>query len=136
MIVAIAQGVVVLAGLYLVGLGVLALAKPGIAGRFLQGFAGSAPKHYAELAVRFLVGAALLVHAPRMAGPAAFRVFGWLLLATTAALLCVPWRWHDRFARAAVPRAMRHARLVGLFALLSGAAVLAAMLFPGTGPPT
>lgn len=127
MIASLAGLVVALAGLYLAALGVAALLAPARAGRFLLGFADSAPKHYLELALRLAVGGAMLVHAPRSVHPGAFEVAGWGLVGTTAVLSLLPWRWHHRFARAAVPRAMRRLPLVGLASLLLGALVLAAV---------
>jgi hypothetical protein len=119
-----ARVVVVIAGIYLVFLGVACLAAPAGARRFLLGFAGSAWKHYAELCTRLLLGAAFLLAAPRMAAPGAFTLFGWLLLGTTVGLLLLPWRWHHRFARWAVPEALRFLPLVGAASLVFGALVL------------
>ena len=124
---AFALAVVVLGGLYLLALGVASLVVPARASRFLLGFAGSQAAHFAELALRFVVGAALVSHAPRMYLSGAFNLFGWVLLVTTACLLFVPWRWHHRFARQAVPRATRHIRLFGLACLAIGGLILAAV---------
>jgi hypothetical protein len=127
MIEAFALVVVVLAGVYLLALGAAALIVPVRAGRFLLGFAGSRPVHFTELALRLVVGAALVLHAPRMPVSAAFNLLGWLLLVTTACLLVVPWQWHHRFARHAVPRAIRHVTLIGLASLVFGGVILAAV---------
>ena len=51
-----------------------------------------------------------------------------IILGTTAVLLLVPWRWHRRFASKAVPRALPYLRLIALASLVSGAAVLAAVV--------
>jgi hypothetical protein len=118
--------VVVLAGLHLVGLAVAAFAAPAAASRFLLGLASSAPVHYAELGVRFIVGGALLRHAPHMAMPGVFTVVGWVLVITTAVLLAVPWRWHRRFAERFVPPVVRHTRLLGVASFVLGSLVLAA----------
>ncbi|MEG3193053.1 hypothetical protein [Lysobacter sp. D1-1-M9] len=128
MIEALALTVVVLTGLYFIALAVVSLFCPAQANRFLLGFAGSALAHYTELFLRFMVGAALVLHAPRMLLPGAFTVFGWVLLVTTACLLLVPWRWHHRFAQQAVPRATRHITLVGLASLAIGGFTLAAVI--------
>jgi hypothetical protein len=122
--------VVVLAALYLVGLGIVALVAPARAGRFLLGFAATWRLHALELALRLVVGAALVLHAPRMALGAGFAAFGWLLIATTAAMMVVPWRWHQRFAGRFVPVALRHTAAIGLVSLALGLLLLAAAL-PG-----
>jgi hypothetical protein len=118
---------VLLAGLYLVALGAAAWVVPQRAARFLNGFAESPGRHYAELGLRLLVGGAFVLHAPGMRFPAAFTLFGWLLVGTTVALLLVPWTWHRRFARQAVPVAVAHLRLLAAGSLVLGGAVLAAL---------
>ena len=122
-----ALAVVVLAALYLLALGAASLVVPARASRFLLGFAASQPVHFAELLLRLVVGAALLLSAPRMSLPDAFNFFGWVLLVTTACLLLVPWRWHRRFARYAVPHAIRYITLVGVASLALGGLILAAV---------
>ena len=98
-----ALAVVVLAAGYLVALGAAALLAPRRAARFLLGFAATPARHYAELAARLGVGAALVVQAPRLPFTDAFALVGWVVLATTAGLLLVPWRWHRRFTHVPLP---------------------------------
>lgn len=123
-----ALAVVVLAAGYLVALGAAALLAPRRAARFLLGFAATPARHYAELAARLGVGAALVVQAPRLLFADAFVLVGWGLLATTAGLLLVPWRWHRRFAADAVPRALRHLPLLGAASLALGALLITAVV--------
>lgn len=120
--------VVVVAALYFCALGVASLLMPDRARSFLLGFAGSPRVHYAELFIRLVVGAAFVVHAPRMFAAGAFSFSGWVVLATTACLLLLPWRWHHRFARHAVPRANRYITLIGLSSLVLGGLTLAAVI--------
>ncbi len=84
--------------------------------------------HFAELAVRFAVGAALVHYAPRMWMPIFFSVFGWIVLATTSLLFFLPWRWHQRFAEQSVPRALRYITLIGLASAALGVLMLASAL--------
>jgi hypothetical protein len=128
MIEILASTVVVIAGLYFIALAAASLFLPIRATRFLLGFADSALKHYAEMFVRLVVGAALILHAPHMLHSGAFALFGWILLVTTACLLVVPWRWHHRFARHVLPRATRHITLIGLVSLVLGGLILAAVV--------
>ena len=120
--------VVVGVGLYLLGLGLAALLAPGLASRFLLGFASSARAHYAELLVRVLVGGSLMVAAPRLAASGVWAVFGGVLVATSLVMLCLPWRWHQRFAQRSVPAALRHVAWVGVGALAAGAGLLGAVV--------
>ena len=108
------------AGFFLI-LGLTALIRPSSARRFLLGFATSAPKHYFELATRFVVGGAMLLVAAHSLYPSALTGFGWLLIATTTVMALVPWRVHCRFAEASVPTALRFLPLIGISSLvLSG----------------
>jgi hypothetical protein len=124
----LALAVVLLAGSYLAVLGAVAAIAPAKARGFLQSFAGSARAHYIELVVRLGIGWAFVVRAPEMLFANAFSLFGWVLLTTTAVLLVVPWRWHQRFAQQTVPRAMRHLGLVAAASLAGGGIVLTAAL--------
>lgn len=128
MIDVLCQVVIVLAALYLVALGVAALAAPVPAGRFLLGFAGSRRVHFLELILRLAVGTAFVLYAPHLPVPEGFGVFGWLLVGTSLGLLLVPWRWHQRFARRVVPHANRHMGVIGVVSVLLGSGILAALL--------
>lgn len=127
----VAQVVIVLAGLYLCGLGVAALLMPDRARRFLFGFVGSQSLHFAELFLRFVVGAAFVMGAHHMLLPDVFRAFGWLLLISTAVLLILPWQWHQRFAHQSVPRATPYIGLIGVVSLAFGGFILFAVLRGG-----
>ena len=123
----VAKAIVFLATLFFLALGAAALVRPRVARDFLLGFANTAVKHYAELLARILVGGSLVLVARDSAYPAALSAFGWLLIGTTAVMALVPWRVHDRFARSAVPKALRFLPLIGISSLLIGAALLWAM---------
>lgn len=130
MISAAAQAVIVLAALFLAWLAGTALLAPARAERFLLGFASTALKHGVELAIRLLVGGALVIAAPKMALQGAFLAFGWTLVASTLVLSVLPWRLHRRFAQFAVPIALKYLPAIGLVAL-AGAAALIGSLFRG-----
>lgn len=119
---------VLLTGLYLVGLAAVSLLAPGRASHFLLGLAGSAPAHYLELLLRFVAGGAIVLYAPHMLFSDFFVLFGWTIVITTIALLAVPWQWHQRFARQAVPHAVRNLGLVGIASLAFGGFVLVAVV--------
>ena len=116
--------IVALTGVYFIALSVLSFAAPARASVFLMGFASSAATHYAELLVRMMVGSAFIAASPVVPFQAAFAVFGWVLVGTTAVLFLVPWQLHRKFAERAVPRALRHLRLIAVASLFLGAFVL------------
>ncbi len=119
------SGIIVVGfGLYLIGLAVVIASKPLLAERFLKSFASSARAHYTEQASRLIVGAAIIILAPSMWYPDLFEGFGWLIIITTVGLLLVPWQWHHKFAKWAIPLAIRHLRLCALGALALGTLIL------------
>ncbi|HZG52598.1 MAG TPA: hypothetical protein VEZ40_10725 [Pyrinomonadaceae bacterium] len=127
----LASIVVLLTGFYLVGLALVLLLSPARATRFLGGFAGSAFTHYLELVLRLIAGGAILLYAPRMLFSGFFVIVGWVLLVTTVGLLAVPWQWHHRFARRAVPYAIRNLRLVAVASFAFGVFVMASVVLGG-----
>lgn len=114
----IAAAVVVTFALALLAFSIAAFARPPSARRLLESFASSARAHYLEQGLRLLAGAALVVASPAMAGSQLFLLLGWLLILTSAALLCVPWRWHQWFAREVIPPVIRY---LGLYAAVVAA---------------
>ncbi|MFY7847937.1 MAG: hypothetical protein ACOVSS_02655 [Bacteroidia bacterium] len=124
----VAKSIVVLAACFFLLFGVLAFVRPARIHGFLLGFAGSALKHFAELLVRLLVGASLLLLAPESAFAGVLSAFGWLLIITTALMALIPWRVHHRFTQSAVPKALQFLPLMGLVSLAIGACLLWAMV--------
>ncbi len=119
------SGIIVVGfGLYLIGLAVVIASKPLLAERFLKSFASSARAHYTEQASRLIVGAAIIILAPSMWYPDLFEGFGWLIIITTVGLLLVPWQWHHKFAKWAIPLAIRPLGLCALGALALGTLIL------------
>lgn len=121
---ALATALVLLAGAFLACLGVACLVVPAQARRFLLGFASSLALHYLELAIRLVVGGALLVVAPTMAFPRVFTAVGVVLVITTLVLALVPWRWHRHFAQRTVPGVLRFLPWLGLASLALGGFVV------------
>lgn len=124
-ILSVLSGVVVVAfGLFLIGLAALIYTTPLHAERFLRGFASSALTHYTEQGIRLVVGAAMVTFASSMRYPELFALFGWLIIASTAGLLLIPWQWHNRFANLVMPPVFRRMRLFALGAFALGAFIL------------
>jgi hypothetical protein len=113
---------------FLIALGGGSLIAPEKAKAFLLGFATSAFTHYLEMALRLVVGGSMLYQAPHLKYATAFAVFGWMMIATSAVLLILPWKWHHRFAEKAVPQALRYLPFVGIVSLALGSAVLISLL--------
>lgn len=116
-----APALVLFTGIALCALGLLSVVRPAVARAFLGGFASSPRLHLLEQGIRIAVGAALVIHAPHLAYSKAFTGFGWLLIGTSLGLLCVPWRWHRRYAQATVPKVLRVLPVYGFFQFALGA---------------
>jgi hypothetical protein len=128
----VAAVVVVMFGLSLIAFTGVAFAKPAIAERFLMAFATSARTHYVEQVSRLLIGAALVVLSPTMWQPKVFCLVGWAIVVSSAALMCIPWQWHDRFGERVRPMLVRYLRLYAAGAFVLGALLLCG-LFAGGG---
>lgn len=124
----VAAGIVVTAGLYLIVLAVIALARPALARRFLLGFAQTAVAHYTEMAARILVGVALVVASPRMVFSQFFLWFGVVLLASSVLLLCLPWKWHRSIGERVLPKLVGVLGVVSPVSLLIGGLLVAAIV--------
>jgi hypothetical protein len=110
--------VVVLFGLFLVGLAGTVFARRALAERFFMSFASSARAHYVEQTFRLLIGASLIVFSPLMRQPYLFRFIGWAIVIGSVGLLLAPWRWHQQLGERLRPVLIRHMRwyALGLFA--------------------
>jgi len=119
------SGLVVIGfSLFLIALALLIVIRPSIAERFLRAFASSASTHYTEQGLRLLVGVSIVNFADSMWCPDVFRIFGWAIIVSTAGLLLMPWRWHQKFATRVMPPVFRHLKLFAFGAFALGAFVL------------
>ena len=123
--------VVVVFGLFLIGLTCVVFAAPTLAERFLVSFASSARAHYVEMACRLLIGSSLAILSPVMWQPQVFRVIGWVIVITSIALILIPWRWHHRFATLVLPTLVRRKRFYAVALFASGCLLLYGVLVHG-----
>lgn len=98
MIATASQWLTVTAGVWVIGLGVYMLLQPCQALRALAQMGGSPVVHIGEMAVRILVGIALLFAAAASRFPFAFTVIGSFLVASALVLLVLPRRWHAAYS--------------------------------------
>ena len=113
----IAATIVVAAfSVWLIGVGLFALAKPMLARRAIGWFAGSAAVHFGELGLRALVGLALVRAAPLFGPERIIELTGWAILASSVAIMLAPRRWHRAYA-------LYWSRRMPILMLLAGAAL-------------
>ena len=93
-----ALALIVAFALWLAAAGVAGLVMPKMARGWIGRFATSQRINIAEQTWRGLAGAALIVRAPFSATPQGFGIAGWIMVASAAALLVVPLRWHAGYA--------------------------------------
>ena len=98
MIVTASQWIAVAAGLWLIALGVYMLVQPRGALAALARMGGSTPIHFGEMALRILIGLALIGAAPGSRFPLAVTVIGGFLIASALVLLILPRRWHAAYS--------------------------------------
>lgn len=124
----LAAVIVVLAGIWLIGLAVAAIAKPDFVKQFFDKFASSAFTHFLEMFLRLIVGAAFVIYSPQMRFSVIFTVFGWLLILTTAVLMFVPWRLHRRFADRSLPMVTSRMMLFAIVSTFGGIIILSSVI--------
>lgn len=116
--------VIFLTASYLVVFGAACLVRPEGAKRFLEGFAASAKAHYFEMTIRLIVGLAFVRYAPHISQRPIFTVVGAMIIVTTAVLLLIPWRWHQRFAKRSVAQAIRYLTWIGIASVAFGTIIM------------
>ena len=99
MVAVIAQWFVVLAGVWLIALGIFMAAAPRRALAALAAMGGSAAIHFGEMAVRAFAGAALMVAAPPSRFPLVLMLFGGFLISSALVIAVLPRHWHSTYSR-------------------------------------
>lgn len=122
---AAAQGLVLLSGVWLIGVGVWMLLRPRDALAALARMGGSPAIHVGEMAIRIAIGAAFILAAPDARFPTAILTIGGFLILSAVILLILPRRWHAAYstfwaARIPVPAV----RLIGPLSWAMGAALI------------
>ena len=120
-IISLLSGVVVLFFcIFLIGLSITIVIKPRRAEQFLSSYASSARAHYTEQVARLIVGISMVILSTSMWYSNLFNLFGWILIVTTIGLLLVPWTWHHKFGKWAIPLTLRYMKIYSLGALVLG----------------
>ena len=126
--------VVIAAGLWLAGVGLLMALRPDycldLLARMTASLEASSWRlNLTEQGLRILVGAALVVRAPASKLPLAFEVAGWILAATSILILMLPMRWHAAYGRMLLQRlAPPTVRVLSPLPVLAGAGLIYAAL--------
>ena len=120
-----AQWLSVLAGVWLIGLGVWMLFQPRQALRVLGRMGGSPAIHAGEMSIRILAGLALLLAAEASRHPPVIAVVGGFLILSAIVLLLLPRRLHATFSTWWAQRIpVAAVRLIGPLSWLMGGALI------------
>jgi hypothetical protein len=94
----LAKWTILLFGLFIISVGFLMLFKPEKARATLRKAGSTNLINYAEISLRMIPAAALVLYAEGSRFPEVFSVVGWFMLATSVVLLFVPRKVHHGFA--------------------------------------
>ena len=117
-------------GFSLITLLIVTLLKKEFAITFLSSFASSAKAHYIEQLLRLIAGLGLLIYSDNMLFPDLFGIFGWVLIATSASLIIMPWKWHNKFGKRAIPFVIRNLVLYAVSASIMGLVIMYCVIVP------
>jgi uncharacterized membrane protein YfcA len=90
--------IVIFFGLFLVSVGLLMLLRPAKARVYLRKAGSTNLINYAEITIRMIPAAALILCAELSKFPEMFKLLGWFMIVTSLILYFVPRRWHHQYA--------------------------------------
>lgn len=125
----LARYIIVLFGLFLIGVGFLMLFYPQKARGFIRKAASTNFINYFEITVRMIPAAALVLFSDFSKYPEAFKLLGWFMLATSLVLYFVPRKMHHAYAQwcANILKPL-YIRLTSPFSIALGALIIYAVI--------
>jgi uncharacterized membrane protein YfcA len=116
-----AKWIIILFGLFFICAGLLMLLKPKKANSILRKAGSTNFINYAEITIRIIPAAALILSAAHSKYPDVFKIFGWFMLCTSLVLYFVPRQLHHNFSiKAADILKPLYFQLISPFAFLIG----------------
>lgn len=94
----IAKYIVILFGIFLIGVGLLMLLKPTKARAYLRMAGSTNLINYTEITIRMIPAAGLVLYSEFSRFPEILKYFGWFMIVTSLVLYFVPRRLHHRYA--------------------------------------
>lgn len=124
MLIQVAKYTIVAFGLFFIAAGCLMLVKPVKARALVQKAGSTAFINYAELLLRMIPAAALIIYSKYSLCPGVFTIVGWVMVGTSVILLMVPVSTHhrmsSRFAHFLQPH---YFQLISPFSIAAGVAI-------------
>lgn len=125
MLIIISQLTIVSFGVFLFGVGLLMLIAPSKARQILQKAGSTNFINYAEITIRMIPAAAMIIYSEFSKFPEILKIFGWFMLITSLVLYFVPRQIHHNFSlKCAEIIKPLYFRLISPFSFLFGAAVI------------
>ena len=94
----IAKYIVIIFGIFLIGIGLLMLLKPEKAREYLKKTGSTNLINYLEITIRMIPAAGLILYSEFSKFPEVFKYFGWFMIGTSVVLYFVPRRLHHNYA--------------------------------------
>ena len=94
----VSKYIVILFGIFLIGVGLLMLIRPKKARGYLRKAGSTNFINYAEITIRIIPATGLVLYSELSKQPEIFRVLGWFMIATSLVLYFVPRRIHHKYA--------------------------------------
>jgi len=125
MITNLAKWITVLFGVFIIFIGLLMLFAPKKARALLRKAGSTNFINYAEITIRLIPAAAMLLYSDFSKLPIAFKIFGWIMVITSLILYMLPRRTHHSFSlKSAEILKPTYFQLISPFAMLLGALIL------------
>lgn len=125
MIETIAKWTIILFGIFFILVGLIMLLKPQKARQILRKAGSTNFINYAEITLRIIPAAALILSADNSKYPDIFKIFGWFMLVTSFVLYFVPRQLHHKFSmKAADILKPFYFQLISPFAFIIGIVII------------
>jgi uncharacterized membrane protein YfcA len=125
----IAKYIVILFGIFLVGVGLLMLLKPEKAREYLRQAGSTNLINYSEITIRMIPAAGLILYSEFSKFPEIFKYFGWFMIGTSVVLYFVPRRLHHSYAlMCADILRPQFIRVTSPFSMLFGFAIISSVV--------
>lgn len=125
MLTTIAKWTIIAFGIFFIGVGFIMLFSPQKARQILRKAGSTNFINYAEITIRMIPAAALILSANISKYPEVFKIFGWFMLCTSLVLYFVPRQIHHRFSlKAANILKPIYFQVISPFAFVIGVAII------------
>lgn len=120
-----AKWIIIVFGIFFIGVGLIMLFAPQKARQILRKAGSTNFINYAEISIRMIPATALILYSDFSKYPEIFKIFGWFMLVTSFILYFVPRQIHHTFSlKCADILKPLYFQLISPFALVFGTALI------------